>query len=75
MKKMLSILLSAVMVLSISIPAFASTTDEDTFCIDNYTQHTINFAETDPNMKTRSANENTIDAAIAYVESLELSDI
>ena len=31
MKKMLSILLSAVMVLSISIPAFASTTDEDTF--------------------------------------------
>lgn len=26
-------------------------------------------------MKTRSANENTIDAAIAYVESLELSDI
>ena len=75
MKQMLSILLSAVMVLSISIPAFASTTDEDTFCIDNYTQHTINFAETDPNMKTRSANENTNDAAIAYVESLELSDI
>lgn len=78
MKKVLSIVLSLVMLLSMSVTAFAAettTTEKDTFCIDNYTQYTISFSGTKASTNARSANENTIDAAISYVESLELEDM
>lgn len=74
MKKTVSMLLSLIMLFSLSVPTFANAAESDAeFCIDNYIQHTINFHDTNPNM--RAANGDTIDAAIAYVKSLELSDI
>ena len=73
MKKILSILLVAVMLLPMNVTAFSSAADDESFCIDNYIQYTINFSDTQS--KTRSVTENTIDAAISYVESLKLSDM
>ncbi|MEY8335137.1 hypothetical protein AALB53_18825 [Lachnospiraceae bacterium 47-T17] len=73
MKKCISIFLSVVMIISMSISAFANTAEnKDVFCIDNYTQYTIDFSET--TSKIRSAETGSIDDAISYVKSLELGD-
>ena len=73
MKKVLSILLVVIMLFSMSITAFASTASDDSFCIEDYDQYSIDFSETNP--KTRSVTGNTIDDAISYVESLNLNDM
>ena len=66
MKKVLSILLVVIMMFSMSLTAFASTASDDSFCIEDYDQYSIDFSETNP--KTRSVTGNTIDDAISYVE-------
>ena len=63
MKKVLSILLVVIMLFSMSITAFASTASDDSFCIEDYDQYSIDFSETNP--KTRSVTGNTIDDAIS----------
>lgn len=73
MKKCLSIFLSFIMIISMSISTLANTTEnEDAFYIDDYTQYTIDFSET--TSKARHTETDSIDDAISYVESLELSD-
>lgn len=73
MKKCLSIFLSFIMIISMSIPTLANTTEnEDAFYIDDYTQYTIDFSET--TSKARNTETDSIDDAISYVESLELSN-
>lgn len=74
MKKLLSIVLAVSLILSINVTAFASNDKgESEFCIDNYTQYTVNLSTGNPS--TRSLPGNTIDAAVEYVESLELGDM
>lgn len=75
MKKVISVVLSFVLLLSMSVCAFATTTDKDLFCIDNYTQYTINCSEIQSNANMRSSTGSAIDTAIEYVESLGLSDM
>lgn len=74
MKKIVCLALSLVMILSMGVSAFASTPESDgSFCIDNYTQYTINLTETNSN--ARAMTGDTIDAAIEYVKSLELGEM
>ena len=72
MKKVLCVLLSLMMLLSMSITTFASEITDEGFCMDNYDQYTINLS--DAARHTRSMSENTIDNAISYVKSLNLND-
>ncbi|MBR5947223.1 MAG: hypothetical protein IKZ82_01070 [Clostridia bacterium] len=51
----------------------AESTDDNSFRIDNYTQHTIHFPEPFSKISTRSESEKNIEAAISYVKSLDLS--
>lgn len=74
MKKILCIVLAISLILSINVTAFASNDNgESEFCIDNYTQYTVNLST--GNVSTRSSTGNTIDAAVEYVESLKLGDM
>lgn len=71
MKKALCILLSLIMLLSASTTAFASEMIDKSFCVDDYNQYTIKLF--DETLHTRSTTENTIDTAISYVKSLNLT--
>lgn len=72
MKKTISIFLTFIMIISMSIPVLANTVENDgAFCIDNYTQFTIDLSEIES--KVRNAEANSIDTAISYVKSLDLS--
>ncbi len=68
MKKVLSILLVVIMLFSMSITAFASTASDDSFCIEDYDQYSIDFSETNP--KTRSVTGNTIDDAMTWRQAI-----
>ena len=75
MKRIFSILIVMSLLLSIvSVPSFASEVDveEDDFDVSRYNQYTISFSE---NNRVRSiATTTTVDEAIAYVQSLDLSE-
>lgn len=80
-KKLASLLLAFLLVISLCVPAFADvneTQTNETFCIDNYTQYTISFspvAALSAASTADTAPTDTIDAAISYVKSLGLSDM
>ena len=84
MKKVISIILSIAMLFSVSIPAFATSSSlpttptpdkEHTYCADNYTHYTIDFTQTRSGEFSYASDANTVDTAIAFVESLELKDM
>ena len=73
MKKVLCILLSVTIVFSMSTSAFADEIEDNSFCIEDYISYTIDFSSINTDM--RSVNDNTVDEALSYVKSLNLSDI
>lgn len=84
MKKFVSIILAIVMLFSVTIPAYATSNstsfvsaseEEHTYCADNYTQYTIDFTQTRSGEFSYASDANTVDTAIAFVESLELKDM
>ena len=73
MKKVLCILLSVTIVFSMSTSAFADEIEDNSFWIEDYISYTIDFSSINTDM--RSVNDNTVDEALSYVKSLNLSDI
>lgn len=81
-KKIGAYILIMTLFVTAAVPAFAVTEraeESDDFCIDNYTQYTVDF--TGNNAKTRAAivsedsTSDNIDEAIQYVEGLNLGEM